>query len=152
MKGYYIYIHSPANISYKNNFFDFTVDFPQSIDLSKSDWELGLCEFSFTKAKISTAEKCPNMFLCCDIIAHSFCNNKSIPVLRFIPEMKGKHFRNFDFVYYFDVIVKYLDRIRIYIKDNDGDMSSFEDEILYCTLHLREKINQDEIHKSDRGQ
>ena len=91
------------------------------------------------------------MFICCNIITPSFINNKSIPVLRFIPEMKGKNYKSFDRVFYFDVIVKHLDKIQIYIL-SEGDIDSFEKETLHCTLHLREKSLENEVYKSDRGQ
>ena len=99
MRCYYLFLSSLPNEYYKNNnFFDFTVVFPQNIDLTGSDWEIGLCEISFSEA----IENCPNMYMCTDIITGSFVNGKTLPVLRYLPDMQRENFKIFDCVYYFD--------------------------------------------------
>ena len=112
--------------------------FPQQIDLSNGEWEIGLCEVNFIKKN----EKSPNMYICCEIIRPSFINNKTISALLLVPEMRGENYKNFDCVYYFDIVEKYLDKVWIYITMCEGETTSFNNETLHCTLHIREKLNK----------
>lgn len=137
MKSYYLYVDSSPNKEYKNNnFFDFTVILPQNIDISEGEWEIGLCEVHFFKKN----ERCPDMYICSDIITASFINNITIPVLRFIPEIRGKYYKIYDNIYYHDIVERYLDKIRLYITPIEETNVSFADETLHCTLHLRQKL------------
>ena len=91
MKDWYIFVNSKSNDFFKNNtFYDFTSILPESIDISHGDWEIGLCEIICFQKN----EKCPNMFICSDMIKPSFCCGRNLPVLRLIPEMKGNLIRH----------------------------------------------------------
>ena len=153
MNSHYLFLNSKVNDFNKNNvFLDFTSVFHQNINLNDKEWELGLCEIYLdkktTESTVSNRRSlvCPLMFVCCDIITPSFFNSISIHALRLIPEMIGKNYKNFDKVYYFDVTRKNIDKIRIYIKTAEEETRSFTDQTLYCTVHLREKIIQNEIY------
>ena len=140
MKEMYMYLNSASNtIKSKNNFIDFTVNLPFNINLEECKWELGLCEIFFLKKK---KESWPNMYICCDIIESSLVNDKTLPVLRFIPEKDGRYSKSFDSIQYHEVLCKSINNIRIYIYSEHHDGSSFLGETLYCTLHL--KIKQSE--------
>ena len=137
MRGFYIFANSKPNKYYKkNSFINFTYILPQVVDVSEGDWEIALCDLFFIKTK----ERSPSMFICCDIIQAYFTSEGNEQVLRFIPEMKGRFNRCFQNTYYMDIIPDYLDKIRIYIKTLNNENSSFDNETLYCTLHVREKL------------
>ena len=136
MNEIYMYLNSSSReATNKNNFLDFTVNLPFNIDLHDCKWELGLCDIFFVKRK----ERWPNMYICCDVISSSFVNDKTLPVLRFIPEKEGRFSRTFETIHYVDVVCKSLNKIRVYIYNENHEGSSFLNETLYCTLHLRRK-------------
>ena len=108
MKKLYIYLDSSSKSdTNKNNFLDLTVNLPFNLDLSECKWQIGLSEIFFSKK----GGNWPNMYICCDGISRSFVKDKTLPVLRFIPD--------------------------IYIYIENFDASSFLEETLYCTLHLK---------------
>ena len=140
MKNQYIFLSSDKTESHPSNtFFDFTVEFPYTIPLAPDEWEIGLSHISFFKKEGSIS---PNMYLCCDIISASFCNNESSQILRFIPNQKGKTNLNFDNIFYQDVLPNTINTIRIYIRITEELKRPVKDETLYCTLHLRRKKEQ----------
>lgn len=136
MTEHYIFLNSSNNGIYKNNsLFDFTCQLPRNIDLSEGEWEIGLTEIHFfSKNSLLT-----QLYILCDIINSSFTVNETNPVLRFIPTIKSKRYVYYDKVYYFDVMCKHLDKIRVYIKGDSSSYSSLSTDKLYCTLHLRKK-------------
>ena len=137
MKDYYLFLTSNSTASHiGNNFLDFTVEFPYTINLSDKEWQLGLLQISFFTKQNTIS---PNMYVCCDIITSSFCDNETLQILRFIPCHKGRTNLSFRNVFYQDVLPNSINKIRIYIKQVDGTEKSFKDEILYCTLHLKQK-------------
>ena len=148
MEDHYFFLSSVSTLSHKtNHFFDFTVEFPQTINLSSELWQLGLSQISFSKRESSIS---PNMYVCCDIISPSFCDNNTSQILRFIPIQKGKTNINFGNIFYHDVVPNYIIKIRIYIRPLDEIKKSFKVETLYCTLHLRQK-NNNEVCSENRG-
>ena len=136
MKEFYMFLNSSASNENKTNkFFDFTVNIPYQIDLSKNKWEIGLTEISF----LSMYKIFPDMYICCDIITPSFLCNKTEQILRYIPISNGIYQQSFDNILYFEVVEKSLDKIRIYINTPHNNLPSLDDSTLYCTVHLREK-------------
>ena len=135
MDNLYIFLNSSANSNTKNNFLDFTVSLPFDLNLMEGKWEVGLCDISFVKKNGGY----PSMYICCDSISPSLINSNLMPILRFIPELKGRYNKSFVNIYYFDLLSTSLNKIRIYIYIENYDGKSFLDETLYCTLHLRKK-------------
>jgi len=129
----YIFLESGCKDVYKNNnFIDFNVSLPSNIVL-EGNWELGLAEI-YSKASI------PDLYVCCDIVSSSYLCEISEQVLRFLPSTNDKSlYYCFDNIFYFDIIPSTIKTIRMYIKKNSQETSSFANETLYCTLHIRQK-------------
>lgn len=144
MKEYFIHICSSYND--ENNFLDFTVNLPFSINLNNDEtWEMGISEVTYGIKK----KKYPNMLLCCDKIQHSIINDKTLGILRFLCSSIGNTKKIFTHVNYFDLLERRISTLRLYIKVLDEGSFSFPNDILYCTLHLRKK---NEVHTIDRRQ
>lgn len=142
MKEYYFFLDSKATTTRNNKFYDFTVDFPYTLFLGEKQWEIGLAEVSFFKKNVVS----PDLYLCCDKISPSFKNNETAQIIRFIPGVKGRAHFSFNPIYYFGVLGNTIKTIRMYINTTSSTIESFEGETLYCTLHLREKNSNYEVH------
>ena len=92
-------------------FWDFTVCVPFNIDLTECKWVYRIVRYTFYPKKNAWQ----NMYICCDVIGLSFVNDKTLPVLRFIPEKEGRYSKSFDTIHYKDAVCKTLNKIRIYI-------------------------------------
>jgi len=136
MNEYYLFLNSCDSESYKyNKLTEFTNNLPRTLDLSDGEWELGLTEIHF-----DTSRSYSKLYVCCDMINSSFTPNKTEQILRYIPYIDDDiNEMTYSNVYYFDVMRKFIDRIRIYIKTDNSYQESLSNETLYCTLHIRKK-------------
>jgi hypothetical protein len=124
MNNFYIYVSS-------DKFDEVSVTLPH--ELSEGRWKIGLAEVAFFKSKT----KFPDMDVCCDIIAPNFKNNKSRQILRRVYADKGEVRIRYNPIFYCDVLSNTVKKVNIYLKAGTGDLTSFEDTVFNCTLHLR---------------
>ena len=107
---------------------DTVLELPVPIDLN--DYVCGIIEMY---GKLSTYKG--DIFLCSDICEESIVGNTIIPVLRNIKRRpNGVILNDINHVTWLKIIRPHLTSIRFYIVSAKGDMMSFGDEQLKCTL------------------
>ena len=101
-----------------------------------SKWEVGISELSFTpKAEFT------NLCICASICVPSNVGQNQLPILRHVSTLNTpeKHVFIYTTPHYIQLSKKFLDEIRIYITDREGNRTSFTDFETFVTLHIRKK-------------
>lgn len=76
-----------------------------------------------------------SLFLCCDIIEESNINDKRLPVLREIVfNKKGTISNKIEHIIWLQVLRPTISSIRLYICNENGEIVSFGNKKVYCTL------------------
>ena len=142
MADFYLFLNSEATTEYKKNYiFDFFLTLPNSIDFNRELWEIGVVDICI-KSNITL----PEMLLCSNIISSSIVSNGIDQILRFIPEINNSEtYLEFNNILYHDIVVRVLDRMRVYIRPMSSVSLSLASGTLYCTVHIRKK-NKHEIY------
>lgn len=77
------------------------------------------------------------LYLCSDIAQDVFVNNKMLPVLRQITtKTNGNVNTDMSQIIWLNVTRRGISKIRLYITDDLGNVVSFPNQTLYCTLLL----------------
>ena len=123
MSSFYVYVSSAK-------FSHVSITLPHQ--LSEGKWRIGLSEIAYAKDK----KKYPDFDVYCDIIVPNVKNNKSSQILRRVYAYKGDVRIRYNPILYCDVLSNTVQNINLYLKTDSEDMSSFDDTLLNCTLHL----------------
>ena len=107
------------------------IDFCLPHETREGDWQIGVCEISYSKAKSNF----PSLDICCNIISPNFENEKSSQILRRIPSQKGNVVMRFNPIFYSNIMAKSIKRMQVYLKTDTRNLSSVKGVTLYCTLH-----------------
>lgn len=111
------------------------------IDLS-GDWECGLTEFSF-QMKSEFLKSISEIYIFCDICEDIFVRNQQLPVLRRV-QLQEHDDNTYSFIFckpfYMKVIQKRIKRIRVYLFDENLQLSSLSQGTCNCTLHFRKRV------------
>lgn len=120
---------------------DFTTELPHELDRS-GDWECGLREFSF-QIKSEFLKSISEIYIFCDICEDIFVRNQQLPVLRRV-QLQEHDDNTYSFIFckpfYMKVIQKRIKRIRVYLFDENLQLSSLSQGTCNCTLHFRKRV------------
>lgn len=76
-------------------------------------------------------------YLCSDIAQDVFVAGRMLPVLReVVTDENGTVVTNLSHKIWLNVTRRGISKIRLYIVDEEGNILSFPDQVLYCTLLL----------------
>ena len=123
----YLYLNSQDSQSTQplNNAYDFTIDLPQPI-IHNGKWKCALAEIIFSQSIRQ------DLYIYCDVCDYSYVRNTYGPILRIVKGSK---------VYakplYIPLKIQYLSRIRIYIRDENGQTPSDPLKQSRCTLLIK---------------
>ena len=105
---------------------NFIVELKERLQLT-GDWEIGMCDF-FCSETIS--EKC---YIFSDIVDYSYIRNSLEPILHTLMRLNSSS----SYIFYFPIKVNSLNRIRVYVKDNQLRLLSTLTAPVSVTLHFR---------------
>ena len=129
-RNMYLFLSSAdsATLHPKNSTWDFTVDFQKTLIL-KGEWECALMSVHYKGKKKD--------LLC---VYSDLCSNNNIIHGQHLPVMRRISGPG-DFVnpYYIPVSRECVNQLRVYIRTEDGELPSFQPELLTCTLLLRQR-------------
>lgn len=130
MNEYYLFISSEdsKDLYPNNNWFDFTVELPQDLNVL-GKWEVAILDI-FLSGPVRSS-----MNLCSDLCVESYSQGSFSPVLRNIPQ-SSKGYISYPIGFYFELIRNNIKRFRIYMQ-SPKPKDSLRPETLKCTLHLR---------------
>ena len=133
---HYVYItNSEDSINHPNNIpHDFTVSLSPPIYLDPNqDWSVAVTEIELMPGMNQT------FCLCIDLCEGVHTGGKQLPLLRKLYPLTGgvKQLFTFNWPYYVKVKQKEIDKIRVYISDEQGVIMPLSDLTLKYTLHLR---------------
>lgn len=121
-----MYLHLSSNDSKdthpNNENWDFTIDLKKDV-WCIGEWECSLVDCNYISKK-------DELYLFCDICSDSFIHNNYLPLLRII----SGEIRN---LFYLPITREHISRIRVYIRNEKGEVPSFSSENFRCTLHVR---------------
>ena len=131
-RSFFIFLTSEDSLLYHqdNVLSNFIVELEEGLQLT-GDWEVGICDF-FCSENIS--EKC---YIFSDIVDYSYIRNSLEPILRTIMPSISTSSYIFLKIFYFPIKVNSLNRIRVYIKENQLRLVS--GLTVSVTLHFRKR-------------
>lgn len=109
-----------------NSPWDFTVDLKHNVHL-KGEWEIALMEINYEGPSTK-------LYIFSDLCSDSHVGNNYLPLLRIV-----QHSSSFKNPYFIPVPRDFVDRIRVYIRTEKGEIPSFVPSQLRCTLQVRQK-------------
>ena len=123
----YLFLSSEDSTSThpSNSMFDFTIEFPQPLEL-EGKWECALTEIVYSDSING------DLYVYCDICAYSYVSDSYKPLLRIVD---GSDI--FEKQYFIPVTQQVVPRLRLYIRDKQGNIPSVDEETLRCTLALK---------------
>ena len=108
-----------------NNPYDFTIDLPQPL-IHDGKWKCALAEIGFSQPIDQ------DLYVYCDICDFSYVNDSHQPILRIV---RGSRLLTEPF--FMPIINQHLTRIRVYIKDETGQIPSVALKQSRCTLLIK---------------
>ena len=119
----HLFLCSTDSILYhpSNKSWDFTVELPHAIE---GQWKCALGDISY-----NTTE---NLYVFCDLCEQSYIRGGTLPILRYVTQ--PKEFTN---LYYFNVNLSHIKRVRIFIRNNNMEIPSDDIGPVRCTLILK---------------
>lgn len=125
----YLFLSSRDSTDFhsENYAWDFTVDLVQCLN-TRGNWQCALTEIEFDKGFSG------DLYVYSDICTGSSVREHSLPILRIVK--KSAIFRR---PYYMEVSRDFIQRVRVYIRDKNGNIPTFVSKELRCSLHLREQ-------------
>lgn len=128
---FYITVLSDAssNTFPTNSLPSFQVQLAQSIKLERDQWEVGLCEISYSKGAVSTANETKNpggkelVFVYCDIIKPQLIGDAYVKCLRIIQFPEKTAYHNFQTIYYLPVEKTEFQVISVEITTKTGELA-----------------------------
>lgn len=140
-ENFYCIIHSEKSrdLFPDNTAAHFRVALPRILNFSR-DYECALMDFSYT-AKFPDKRPLREAFICLNIAAEQLTGtDRRCSLLRYTTLKKGKFYmETFPVPYYIPVKPIRTNILEVYIKDEDGTISSFIQGKTTCTLHFRKK-------------
>ena len=131
-RKHYLYLSSSdSELYYPNNTAtDFTVELTETLNLP-GEWECSLLEIFFTKRIAG------DIVVFSDLCANSNISNTKLPVLRFLQNGTYKSNSSFLNLISLPITQREIQRIKIYIRTVSGDLPTFIDKPVRCTLLLK---------------
>ena len=124
-RSFFIFLTSEDSLLYHQDNVpsNFIVELEERLQLT-GDWEVGICDFFCSE---NIPEKC---YIFSDIVDYSYIRNSLEPILRTImPSTSTSGY----------IFPKILNRIRVYIKDNQLRLVSGLTAPVSVTLHFRKR-------------
>ncbi len=123
----YLFLNSQDSKSTQplNEPFDFTIDLPQPLIL-EGKWKCGLSEIGFSNPIAD------ELYVYCDMCEYSYVKDSNQPILRIV---RGS--RLYTKPYFIPIVNQHVSRIRVYIRDEFGQIPSIAVERSRCTLLLK---------------
>ncbi len=123
----YLFLNSEDSKSTQplNEAFDFTIDLPQPL-LLEGKWKCGLAEIGFSNPIGD------ELYVYCDICDYSYVTDSNKPILRIV---RGS--RLYTQPFFIPIINQHVSRIRVYIRDESGQIPSVVVQQSRCTLLLK---------------
>ena len=130
--SFFIFLSSEDSLSYHpdNTPSNFIVELKESLQII-GEWEVGICDF-FCSETIS--QKC---YIFSDIVDYSYVRNSLEPILRTLMPSNVSSSDFFPIIFYFLIKVNSLNRIRVYIKDNQMRLLTTLSGAVSLSLHFR---------------
>lgn len=138
MDDFYLHLYSGDSITtiVNNHAGDFLVDLRRTYYLD-GHWECAMTEITFLS---QFERRIHRINICTDTVEQSYVRDTSLPVLRSIDiDSDEKVDVVFNSPYYIRIHRQNLDRIRIFIRDDELNPCRFKFDRLYCTLHFRRR-------------
>ena len=110
---------------------DFLVDLPAEYNLH-GEWTCGLTEIHFN----NILEFQNGLYVFCDVCDDTFVKNANLPLLRRIHSNKDSSSYYFHPIYYSKISRQNIQRLRIYILDENLKPFKYSGVTLWCTLHF----------------
>ena len=122
----YLFLNSQDSLSVhpKNTSFDFTVELPQPINVDGKS-KIALSEINYSEVH----EK--DLYVYCDVCDYSYVKDGYKPILRIVNKSCI-----YNKLIYIPISSSYIPRIRIYIRDENNQIPSFNIETLRCTVAI----------------
>ena len=132
--SFFIFLSSEDSLSYHpdNTPYNFIVELKESLQII-GEWEVGICDF-FCSETIS--QKC---YIFSDIVDYSYVRNSLEPILRTLMPSNASSSIFFPIIFYFPIKVNSLNRIRVYIKDNQMRLLTTLSGAVSLSLHFRKR-------------
>lgn len=108
---------------------DFIIELPHPLFL-EGEWECALVDVLFSN-KVTQ-----NLIILCDLCQNSYIHNTSQPVLRTISKGTSKHQTFFNPIY-LKISRDSIQRLKLFIRDEQLNDLSLTSQQLKCTLHFR---------------
>ena len=133
-RSFFIFLTSEDSLLYHQDNVpsNFIVELEERLQLT-GDWEVGICDFFCSE---NIPEKC---YIFSDIVDYSYIRNSLEPILRTIMPSISTSGYIFPKIFYFPIKVNSLNRIRVYIKDNQLRLVSGLTAPVSVTLHFRKR-------------
>ena len=132
----FLFLRSSDSVEYfplnKNSDFQVKLESPLSLD---TFWYISLREIRF---KLKPKQSTKSLIIYCDLCQPSMINGTSAPVLRRLSRQISQEFACNQF---FPIGQKYIERVHIYIRDEEGKEPSFADQPVEVTLQLKRVIH-----------
>lgn len=133
-----VYLHLYSGDSLKahsdNHAGDFVVDLPKRF-LLEGTWECALTELALPSQPERQTHR---LYVCADVVEESYARNSFLPLLRSTePVEEGT--LEYAKPYYVRLRQTDLNRVRIFIRDDQLRACRFKTDGLHCTLHLRRR-------------
>ena len=132
--SFFIFLSSEDSLSYHpdNNPYNFIVELKESLQII-GEWEVGICDFFCSE---TTSQKC---YIFSDIVDYSYVRNSLEPILRTLMPSNASSSIFFPIIFYFPIKVNSLNRIRVYIKDNQMRLLTTLSGAVSLSLHFRKR-------------
>ena len=132
--SFFIFLSSEDSLSDHpdNTPSNFIVELKESLQII-GECEVGICDF-FCSETIS--QKC---YIFLDIVDYSYVRNSLEPILRTLMPSNASSSIFFPIIFYFPIKVNSLNRIRVYIKDNQMRLLTTLSGAVSLSLHFRKR-------------
>lgn len=136
MADFYFHLFSGDSLSTHadNHAGDFVVDLPKRF-LLEGPWECALTELTLSSSPEHPTHR---LYVCSDIVEESYARNSFLPLLRSTEPLEEGTVEFAD-PYYVRLRHIDLNRVRIFIRDDQLKPCRFKSDRVYCTLHVRKQ-------------
>lgn len=138
MDNFYVHLYCWDSITthVDNHAGQFVIDLPKTF-LFDGHWECAITEINF---KSDFERPTGRIYVCCDLIEQSYVRNTTLGVLRSVPIQDDEQTDLvFNPLFYMKILRQDMNRIQIFIRDEELNPCRFKSGGLYCTLHFRKR-------------
>lgn len=137
-KTHYLFVSCNDSKEYYpfNKAANFIVNLPIPLTL-QDNWELGIVEFSYISRFTGPPPR--RLYFCCGMVEASYTQGKLERTLRSftVPSGISRIHLSFEHVIYQRLTSSFINKLHIYILDENLQEATLADDILNCTLHIR---------------